>query len=363
MDEHILIEFKRDGNALPVTGVRTTRPEPHENGIVLSGESSAFPRGFNLGLYPDEITKHRIKAVQQRLDWLNPSRFEVEIARHLEQLRIEGVDKDALPPGGYTLKFNVDGLALKSRRRRIRIAGKGKNRGQAKVTFEAKKEKWKLKLNRGFDKFDSNSKRILNNGKSRLDGQSAAEWLTVDNGQDRRKAALLNIFAKLNVIPTANKNQSLICFVKHVFHAEVDRIYCAVKPEFLSIVRGAFAKDAAVHSTHARLLSRMPSTQANRSKPRNTYKLESYREKVATSLQVVIAKPKQGSQDTLYVDIDIDKANPNYDVLRFMLHVGDVINSKKPTTSHCVPNFVKMLPRRASSTMTSSKPNALLRSL
>ena len=121
MDEYILIEFKRDGKALPVTGVRTTRPEPHENGIVLSGESSAFPRGFDLGLYPDKITRHRFKAVQQRLGWLNPSRFEVEIGRHLEQLRIEGVDKDALPPGGYTLKINVDGLDLKSTRRPIRI--------------------------------------------------------------------------------------------------------------------------------------------------------------------------------------------------------------------------------------------------
>ena len=91
MDEHILIEFKRGGKVLPVTGVRTTRPEPHENGIVVNDETSAFPRGFDLGLYPDEITKHRFKAVQQRLDWLNPARFEVEIARADGRLRIEGV--------------------------------------------------------------------------------------------------------------------------------------------------------------------------------------------------------------------------------------------------------------------------------
>ena len=293
MDEHILIEFKRGGKVLPVTGIRTSRPEPHENGIVLSGETSAFPRGFDLGLYPDAITKHRFRAVQQRHDWLNPARFEVEIGRHLGQLRIEGVDEDALPPGGYTLRINVDGLDLKSTRRVIRIANKGNKKGEGKATFEAKKEKLKLNLNRGVDEFDVNSRRILNNAKSKLDGLPAAEWLTADNGQDRRKAALLNIFAKLNAIPVARKEESLSRFVKHVFHAEVNRIYCAVQPKFLEIVEGAFGHDKAVHSTHARLLSRMPSTQANRAKLKDSHDLESYREKVATSLQVVVAKPNR----------------------------------------------------------------------
>ncbi len=62
------------------------------------------------------------------------------------------------------------------------------------------------------------------------------------------------------------------------------------------------------------------------------YRLKSYRENVATAMQVVVAEPKEGSPDTLYVDLDIDKANPNYDVARFILHVGDVISSKK--TNH-----------------------------
>ena len=256
----------------------------------------------------------------------------MEIVRHLEQLRIEGVDRDALPPGRYTLRINVDGLDLKRTHHDIRIAGKGQNRGQAKVTFEAKKEKLKLKLNRSFDEFDDNSKRILNNRKSRLDGQSAAEWLTADNNQGRRKAALLNIFAKLNAIPVTNQNQPLSRFVKHVLHAEVDRIYCAVQPKFFEIVHGTFVHDKLVHSTHERLLSRIPSTQANRSKLKDTHKLESYREKSATSLQAVVVKPEQGSPDTLYADFDIDKSNPNYDAIRLMQHIGDLIISKK--TNH-----------------------------
>ena len=210
MDEHILIEFKRGGKVLPVTGVRSTRPEPHENGIVLNGETSAFPRGFDLGLYPDEITKHRFKAVQRRLDWLNPARFEVEIARAGGQLRIEGVDAEALPPGGYTIKMKVDGLDLKDNQRDFRIP---KN-GSKKVVFEVKKEALKLKLNRTVEEFDDNLRRILKNTKSKLDGLTAADWVTVDNGQDRRKAALLNIFAKLNAVPVARKNESLSRFVK-----------------------------------------------------------------------------------------------------------------------------------------------------
>ena len=117
-----------------------------------------------------------------------------------------------------------------------------------------------------------------------------------------------------------------------MFHAEVDRIYCAVKPKFLEIVHGAFKHDAFVNPTHARLLSRMPFKQKDRPKLKDKYKLESYREQAATSLQVVVAEPKEGSPDTLYVDLDIDKSNPNYDGLRFILHVGDVISSKK--TNH-----------------------------
>ena len=328
MDEHILIEFKRGGKLLPVTGVRTTRPEPHENGIVVSGETSAFPRGFDLGLYPDEITKHRFKAVQQRLDWLNPARFEVEIGRAGGRLRIEGVDAKALPPGGYTLKMKVDGFQLKNTQRPIRIP----KDGSKKVVFEAKKEELKLKLNRTVEEFDDNSRRILQNTNSKLDGLSATNWLTAGNGQDRRKAALLNILAKLSAVPVARKNECLSRFVKHVFHAEANRIYCAVRPEFLQIVKKTFGHDLTVHSTHARLLSRVPSKQADRNKMKDRYRLKSYREKVATSMQVVAAEPKEGSPDTFYVDLDIDKANPSYDVARFILHVGDVISSK--TTNH-----------------------------
>ena len=328
MDEHILIEFKRGGKVLPVTGVRTTRPEPHENGIVVSGETSAFPRGFDLGLYPDEITKHRFKAVQQRLDWLNPARFEVEIARADGRLRIEGVDAKALPPGGYTIKMKVDGFQFKNTQRPIRIP----KDGSKKVVFEIKKEELKLKLNRTVEEFDDNSRRILQNTNSKLDGLNAADWLTAGNGQDRRKAALLNILAKLSAVPVARKNECLGRFVKHVFHAEANRIYCAVRPEFLKIVKKTFGHDLFVHSTHARLLSRVPSKQADRNKMKDRYRLKSYREKVATSMQVVVAEPKEGSPDTLYADLDIDKANPSYDAARFILHVGDVISSK--TTNH-----------------------------
>ena len=44
MDEGILIEFERDGRVVPVTSFRSTQPNRHENGIILDGETSAFPR-------------------------------------------------------------------------------------------------------------------------------------------------------------------------------------------------------------------------------------------------------------------------------------------------------------------------------
>lgn len=322
MDEGILIEFERDGRVVPVTSFRSTQPNRHENGIILDGETSAFPRGFGLNLRPlDEATKLAFKRVQRNHDWLSRNIFELEAARQENRLRLDGVDARALPPGRYEVKMRLGGMQFVQTRHDIRIR---KNQSPV-VRFREKPPKQKLLLNRPIDAFDEESVRILRHPKSRLDGTSAADWLENSPCQDRRKAPLLNILAKLAALPRVSA--PLNRHVHYVFHAEMDRVYAAVSEAFHESVQRAFTKDATIHSTHRRLLRRIPHRRAAE------YKLTSYREKAPSSMQVVIAEPPKGVADpTRYADLDIDKANPGWDLARFILHVGDVLDPRK--TNH-----------------------------
>lgn len=322
MNEGILIEFERDGQLAPVTSFRSTQPSRHENGIVLDGETSQFPRGFALNLRPlDEVTKLAYKRVQRNHDWLSRNIFELEAARQGGQLRLEGVDDDALPAGRYEIKMRLSGMRFAQATQDIRI-----RKDESKVVrFREKPAKQKLLLNRPIDAFDEESVRILRHRKSQLDGRSAEDWLQNSQRQDRRKAPLLNILAKLAALPrVANP---LNRHVHYVFHAEMDRIYAAVSEDFHKSVKRTFSKDPTIHSTHERLLLRIPHRRAP------DYKLTSYREKAASSVQAVIAEPPADVADrTQYVDLDIDEANPGWDLARFILHVGDVLDPRK--TNH-----------------------------
>jgi hypothetical protein len=320
MEEAILVEFERNGGLVPVTSFRSTRAETYETGIVLDGETSCWPRGFALHLKPDAVTKVAVERVQQRLDWLNPRRFEIEAARDGTRLRLEGVDKDALPAGGYEVRMQISGLQLEPSSQDVRI-----REGAPKILHLREKQvKEKLLLNRPVGAFDRESARILQDSRSALDGLNAAEWLTTLKHRDRRKACLLNVFAKLAAIP--KPSESLNRMVEHVCFAEMDRIYCAVSPDFHKVLKKSFTLDSAIHSTHERLLTRIPGVDPD------AYQLKSYREKASSSLQVVIAVPKQSPSKAHYVDMDIDKGNPGWDLRSFSIHVGELLDPRQ--TNH-----------------------------
>jgi len=322
MNEGILIEFERNGQLVPVTSFRSTQSNPPENGIILDGETSQFPRGVVLDLRPlDDATKLAFQRVQRNHDWLSRKTFELEAARQDDRLRIDGVDAESLPPGRYELKMRLSSMQFTQTKQEIRIR---KNQS-AVVRFREKPPKQKLVLNRSIDSFDEESVRILRHQNSRLDGTSAEDWLVNRPGQDRRKAPLLNMLAKLAALPRVP--DPLNRLVHYVFHAEMDRIYASVSEDFHKSVKRTFTKDATIHSTHQRLLLRIPHRLAKQ------YKLTSYRENAASSMQVVIAEPPAGFTDrTHYADLDIDEANPGWDLARFILHVGDVLDPRK--TNH-----------------------------
>lgn len=318
MDERILIEFKRGGQRVPVTSFRAPRPGRHDGGLVLEGETSAWPRGIVLNLTSrNDVTAHRMHQVRVRHHWLNPKRYELEVAREGRRLRLEGVDREALPPGRYEVALRVGGLELAQVRHRVRLAEKGK----PTIVLEEKPSTRRLVHSRPVAEYDRRLRQIINHPRSRLDGMSAANWLTEAAHRDRRKACLLNLLAKLAVLPTVE--DPLMQHVRHVFFADVDRVYGAVGPAFLERLQTSsrFKKDKTVHSTHAKLKSLIPNAHGM------DYDLVSYREGAQPSMQVVVAvPPSHVGNKTHYADLDIDLGNPTLDVKSFVIHIGELLD-------------------------------------
>jgi len=320
MNEKIFISFQQDGKTLPATELN---PHPEDGGIVLSGESSAFPRGYGLNVWPsDPATSERVWRVRRRLDW-RARELRFNLSRHHDRLVITGIDADALPAGRYDVEFLLGGVRFKrSHFRSVRI----EEDGAADLVFEAKPDKYRFKLNTEVGDIRGHTKRILNG--CDLDGMPAALWLQPDvKDREVRKACLMNILAKLSIVPS--RADRLNQFVHKVLRVEADRVYAQVDTSFLKKVQDGFLPpDLFIDTTHKRLLKEITNP--------DDYELVSYREKKgAGALQVVVAKPKSpraDGTDVLFADIDIDGSNPSYDLARFVTHCGHLIPGK--TTDH-----------------------------
>ena len=315
-----VIQCQRGGNSIPITQFLPNEEKTFERGVVLDGELSAFPRPFSLNMLPiDAGTKVRWENTQQRHGWVN--RYDMDVTKLDDGIRFEGTNGAPLPEGRYDLELRIGELPLVNRKQTISVPASGTET----VTFDAEPPSRTIRLTTEVEEFDDDPLRIVRHEKSMLDELGAVEWLKTRRHQDRRKACLLNIFAKLEVVPS--RAERLSQHVINVFQCEMDRIYCAVKPEFFASVDATFNKDATIHSTHKRLRERIPHARAQE------FELVSYRERVASSMQAVVAVPPADLDDTThYVDLDIDKNNPSHDALRFLLHIGDLFDPNK--TNH-----------------------------
>lgn len=322
MNEKVFIRVQQDGKTLPVTQLDA---DPEDGGITLCGETSAFPRGFGINVWPaDPVTSEKIWRVRQRLDW-NIRQFRFNVSRENDRLVITGVDAgfDTLPAGRYDVEFQLGGIRFKrSYFRSVRLA----EGGSTELVFEGKPSKYRFELNTKVTDFGEHVERIIL--ASEIDDRRAEDWLQPGvSDRDVRKACLMNILAKLSIVPS--RADRLNKFVRKVMHVEADRVYAEVDEEFFARVDGGFLPpDSMIDATHKRLLKKAPHP--------DEYELVSYRENKGNgALQVVIAKPKPGSaipSDTLFADIDIDGSNPSYDLARFMTHCGHLMQGK--TTDH-----------------------------
>ncbi len=315
MNERILIGFKRNDQIVSVTGFSA---DPKVGGVTIEGETSAFARGFGLSVTPaNAVTKDRVFRVQQRMGWLATRDFRLNVSRQGRRLQVDGVDAEALPAGRYDIEFMLSGVDFKKpERRNVQI----REGGTLELEFEETPPKLRFELSALPGNFDTETKDILD--ASTIDGKPANQWIKPGvKHRDRRKACLMNILAKLAIVPS--RDGRLNQFVLNVCLVEMDRIYAEVKPRFFEIVQETFLpKDATIHSTHKRLFRKVDA-------PRDKHRLRSHREnKGSGSLQIIGAVPKDGDP-VRYVDIDIDEANPGFDAARFLLHVGHLFRSGK----------------------------------
>ena len=316
MAGRIAVEVERGGDVVPLTVVRGSAK--HETGVVLEDETSASPRGLGIDLRPLSAgTKDKFSQVQTKHGWVNPRRFELNLSSENGKLILAGVDEESLPPGTYELKVRIGGMKVKPSFPEVVVPKSGDKALRLREEVARK-----LTLNRPVEEFDDYSRRILAHDRSLLDGMPAGQWLTNAKHRDGRKAVLLNVLAKLAGIRAGTSADPLCRHVEHVFFAEIDRIYCAVSARFHQLVKETFRKDASIHATHKRLLTRVPVGEPD------DFELISYRERRRTgSLQAVVAVPKDHLPTrTHYVDLDIDGANPGQDLTTFFIHFGEILD-------------------------------------
>ena len=315
------IQFGFQGAGGQLIRVTDFDHETEGGGVVLEHETSALPRGVAIRIRPAEsVTEEQVDSVRLRRGW-PPGGMRLDMERKDSWLRLAGEDAGALPAGRYAIQIRVGGLRpVYKPFCTIPVGGK--------LCLKVREPALKHRFELSGRPFDAGTGEILNS--SPLDGQGAVAWLNPDSriGRDRRKACLLNILAKLATVPSTE--EPLNRYVERIEVVEPDRVYARVSPGFFATVREKFLKkDRMVHASHKRLLRRFNLD------PRD-YRLESYREpRAEASLQIVGAVPRQrdgASKEVNFVDIDLDCANPRYDVWRALLHWGHLFRTGK--TNH-----------------------------
>jgi hypothetical protein len=291
-----------------------------ERGLVLRGQSDAFPREISVGLLPrGELTERRMDRVRQLQGW--GREFRLESFADQGRLCFRGVSPHAFPPGSYWLTLRIGDLRIKRTRTYFKLE-EGKHK---RVDVKVRKDPRKIILP-DIEAVDTMIRKILEAPGSNVDGRSLAEWLYSKTPRPRRKACLLNILAKLRTIPTTA--DPLISEINAVFFVGLDRIYADVGKRLQGRI-ASLAKEQSkpfyyegspASKRHHDLLAINPPVPRKKK-----FDLHSYRHEKDPSLQVVIAAPgnRSGSH---YADLDIDLGNPLRDLKGAVVHLGELID-------------------------------------
>jgi hypothetical protein len=323
MNEMIRLRLQVDGTSPGIDDLSS-------DGAVMSGETSASPRGLAISLRPgNPITEFRLRRVRMIQGW-GPGTFRFKVALEGGDLVCRGVDPLSLPFGRYDLQVMVSDLEPLGQPLDIDVP----ESGTAEVLVKFRTDPRKVKLVVPVDQFDDRIKAVVLDPKSVLDGQPIPAWLE-GPARPRRKACLLNLLAKARAAKGPKPKSSLIDGVKSILFTEVDRIYVAANADFLSYLRALVADPAKPFyfegepkaAIHKKLLDEIGPAHQNLESDAALFHLQSYRQEGKPTLQAVVAVPPGGDTDRPhYADLDIDLGNPLQDLNGLFTHFGEILD-------------------------------------
>lgn len=327
MNERVVFRFLENGNQLPIDQLVSV--DLDRGGVVMNGETSAWPRSVRFGL----------EGVAGFKDILNELRHQTANGTHRFSVAIEN---DALafttelpnriPIGTYHYALRIADLDIRNGDDRLIIEELG---NQVEIDIEVRPEKRRVQLVETIQ--TDRPIADLVNGASRLDGKRIIDWLRDDGPRPKRKACLLNLLAKLRTTPT--EQDRLVDFVQDIFFADVDRIFAKVNLRLLERLEALdqapgsrFREDhGPIHPGHAKMLRRIPPEDQD-STEEYRKNIRSFREDAQPSLQITVASIPNEPARGVYADIDIDLGNPSRDLAGFFIHLGELIDEGK--TNH-----------------------------
>ena len=319
MQEKIRIRMQVDGVGLQIGQLSGA-------GLVVSGETSATPRGLSLILEPgNPITEFRMRRVRQIQDWA-PQEFHLRIGVDGDSIVCQGVDALSLPAGGYSLRVVISDLIEQNQPADIDVP----DDGTAEVTLQYKTDPRRLALTTAVVDFDPEIRRIVQDTHTLLDGMDAPDWLASASPRPRRKACFMNLLAKLRAAPAPRPNSALISDVASIFFGDVDRVYARVSSDLLADLHTLaddpeqpfYFEGAPKAAIHADLLAALEQFEPDGS----LFTLSSFRQEGQPSMQAVIAAPPGGDPARVhYADLDIDLGNPLQDIEGAVIHFGELL--------------------------------------
>jgi hypothetical protein len=323
MNESIRIRLQVDGSA---TSIDSFLPD----GVVLSGETSASPRGLAVSLRPgNSITEFRLRRVRVIQDWA-PGAFTFKVSLESGSLVCRGVDPLSLPFGVYDLTLEISDLMGQGQPLEVEVP----DSGAADVIAKFKTDPRRLVLTAPIQDFDDRIKAVVLDAGSRIDGMAVADWLE-GPARPRRKACLLNILAKARAARGPAPRSSVLDGVRSILFAEVDRIYVTATADLYSSLRTLAADPAKPFyfegepkaAMHKRLLSQIGPDHQNLEQDAALFHLQSYRQELKPTLQTVVAIPPGGDPNrAYYADMDIDLGNPLQDLDGLFTHFGEILD-------------------------------------
>ena len=314
MNEYVEIRFRRNNKPWRVRrqvpgGVELDEPDPLQRTVGIAFDGA------------DDITKYRMRRIRQLQGW-EPNQFKLAIAVEDGAIVLRGVTPLALPQGRYRVQVTLEESKTPGAAKIVSFAEDGHGVCDIELATDDREIAVDLAA------CDTAIRRVLDASSS--DGQDAVSWLTGD-WRPTRKACLLNLLATLRIRPTMSA--PLVHYVQHVFWISNDRLYARVDRQLPAMLESLaldskkpfYREGRPKADVHLKLLDAIPESPEvqRRFTPEG---LRSYRGEGRPSLQVVIAEPPAGLAHT-YAEFDLDLGNPLQDVVGFVVHMGELLDS------------------------------------